>query len=308
MDTHTKMRELSLFSGAGGGLLGTKHLLGWDTVCYVEFAKYPQEILKARIRDGMLDDAPIWDDVTTFDGRPWRGCVDIVTAGFPCQPFSTAGKRQADGDSRNMWPDTIRIIREVKPKYCFLENVPGLLSATDQLGVRYFGTILGDLAESGYDARWRVLSAAEVGAPHKRDRLWIVAYNSRSGAGMEGGWSSRGSGQTRQPPNTSQSTILRQEHGAVGAKRINSSRADVAYSNGRRLQASGAQEWGVSEFNKEHSSGEWWQTEPNVGRVVDGMASRVDRLKAIGNGQVPLCAAVAWQLLTEPDSVDGAGG
>src|SRR3990172_13273064 len=86
-----KVNELALFAGAGGGLLASKWLLGWRTVCYVEWETYAVEVLKARIRDGWLDDAPIWDDAFTLDGRPWRGCVDIVTAGFPCQPFSIAG-------------------------------------------------------------------------------------------------------------------------------------------------------------------------------------------------------------------------
>ncbi len=169
------MNELALFAGAGGGLLATKWLLGWRTVCYVEYADYPVKVIKARIKDGLLDDAPIWGDVRTFDGKPWRGCVDIITAGFPCQPFSIAGKGKAENDDRNMWPDTIRVIREVRPAWCLLENVTGLLSASHG----YYGQILADLAESGYDARWRVLSAAEVGAPHKRDRLWIVAYTER---------------------------------------------------------------------------------------------------------------------------------
>ena len=163
------MNELCLFAGGGGGLLATKWLLGWRTVCYVENEPYCIDILKARIRDGLLDDAPIWDDARTFDGRPWRGCVDIVTAGFPCQPFSTAGKRQGEQDKRNLWPETIRIIREVGPRFCLLENVPGLLSH------EYYGTILGQLSESRFNAPWKVISAAEVGAPHKRDRVWIVA-------------------------------------------------------------------------------------------------------------------------------------
>ena len=153
-------------------------------VCYVENADYPVKVLQARIRDGLLDDAPIWGDVRTFDGTPWRGCVDIVTAGFPCQPFSVAGQQQASDDDRNMWPDTIRVIRETRPTWCLLENVPGLLSASHG----YYGQILRDLAESGYDARWRVLSAAEVGAPHKRDRLFIVAYTKSKQWGEQKAW------------------------------------------------------------------------------------------------------------------------
>lgn len=173
------MRELSLFTGAGGGVLGTK-LLGWETLGYVEWENYCQKIIQQRIKDGIYDKAPIFGDIRTFvsEGyaRRYRGMVDVVTGGFPCQPFSVAGKQQADDDERNMWPATIDVIREVRPKYVFLENVSGLLAGSHG----YFGHILGELAQSGYDVRWRVLSAAEVGAPHKRDRLWVVGVNTHS--------------------------------------------------------------------------------------------------------------------------------
>lgn len=166
------MRELSLFTGAGGGLLGT-HLLGWEAIGYVEWDEYCQQVIAARIADGYLRPAPIFTDVREFlesgAAAEYRGFADVVTAGFPCQPFSTAGKREGADDERNMWPATIGVIRVVRPRFALLENVPGLLSSG------YFGTILGDLAASGYDARWRVLSAAELGAPHRRDRLWIAA-------------------------------------------------------------------------------------------------------------------------------------
>ena len=176
--------ELALFSGAGGGLLATKWLLGFKTVCYVETESYRVEVLKARIRDGLLDDAPIWGDVRSFTKRN-NNCRRffrelrkirhslVVTAGFPCQPWSSAGKRLGSVDPRNLWPDTIRIIREIRPQWCLLENTPNLLSGSHG----YFGQILQDLAESGYNARWKVLSAAELGAPHKRDRIWVVAAN-----------------------------------------------------------------------------------------------------------------------------------
>jgi len=106
------MRELSLYTGSGGGLLGT-HLLGWQTVCAVEIEEYARDVLLKRQKDGLLPKFPIWDNAKTFNGEEWRGRVDVVTAGFPCQPFSVAGKRKGELDERNMWPDTYRIIREV---------------------------------------------------------------------------------------------------------------------------------------------------------------------------------------------------
>ena len=163
-----RMHELALFAGAGGGVLGAE-LLDWRTVCYVEWERAAAEKLKQRMQDKLLEKAPIWNDVQTFDGKPWRGLVDIVSGGFPCQPFSTAGKRLGADDPRNMWPATLRVIRMVAPRWCLLENVPGLIQP-------YLGQILGDLAGAGYDAWWGVLSAASVGAPHLRKRLWIVAH------------------------------------------------------------------------------------------------------------------------------------
>ena len=172
------MYELSLFSGAGGGLLASHYLIGWRTILYCELDPYAREVLHARIREGHLDDAPIFDDVRSLNTRvlaPYRDLARrapvVVTAGFPCQPFSVAGKRQAADDERNLWPETSRVLREVRPRYALLENVPGLLAESHG----YFGTILQDLAESGFDAEWGVLGAGDVGGPHRRKRLWIRA-------------------------------------------------------------------------------------------------------------------------------------
>jgi DNA (cytosine-5)-methyltransferase 1 len=140
--------------------------LPWRTRCAVEIAPYARRILLARQRDGILPAFPIWDDIRTFDGRPWRGHIDVISAGFPCTPFSVAGKREAGDSDKNMWPDTIR-----RPKHLLLENVPGLLAQSHG----YMHTILGDLAESGYDCRWDCIPASALGANHQRDRLWIVA-------------------------------------------------------------------------------------------------------------------------------------
>jgi DNA (cytosine-5)-methyltransferase 1 len=167
------MNELSLFSGVGGGLLASKYMLGWKTIGYVEWEDYPQRVLAQRIRDGLLDEAPIFGDIRTFVSEGYaeryRGMVDVVSGGFPCQPFSVAGRRKGESDTRNMWPATCEVIEIVKPKKVLLENVPGLISCG------YIGDVLRDLSEIGYDAKWQTLSAKEVGACHKRDRFWIVA-------------------------------------------------------------------------------------------------------------------------------------
>jgi len=162
------LRELALFAGAGGGILGG-HLLGWRTVCAVEFDPYARDVLVARQNDGCLPPFPIWDDVRTFDGRPWRGRVDVVSGGFPCQDISQAGKGAGlHGERSGLWGEMARIIDEVGPRFAFVENSPMLTS-------RGLGCVLGELAEMGYDAQWGVFSAADVGARHQRERIWIVA-------------------------------------------------------------------------------------------------------------------------------------
>ena len=166
------MNELALFAGAGGGILGGK-LLGWRTVCAVEFDEHARNVLVARQNDGSLEPFPIWDDVRTFDGIPWRGRIDVISGGFPCQDISSAGKGAGiDGERSGLWREMARIISEVRPRYVFIENSP-------MLRTRGLSTVLKDLAEAGYDARWGVFGACDVGAPHKRERMWILANSDK---------------------------------------------------------------------------------------------------------------------------------
>ena len=163
------MNELALFAGAGGGILGG-HLLGWRTVCAVEWEQYPASVLCARQNDKILQPFPIWDDVQTFDGRPWRGIVDVVSGGFPCQDISVAGGGAGiDGERSGMWREMARIIGEVRPKYAFVENSPMLTN-------RGLGVVLADLSSMGYDSRWGVFRASTIGASHHRARLYLVAH------------------------------------------------------------------------------------------------------------------------------------
>jgi DNA (cytosine-5)-methyltransferase 1 len=262
------LRELALFAGAGGGILGGA-LLGWHTVCAVECDPYAAGVLLARQNDGLLPPFPVWDDVRTFDGRPWRGCVDVVSGGFPCQDISLAGKGAGiDGERSGLWREMARIVGEVRPHYVYVENSPALLA-------RGLSRVLGDLAALGYDCRWTVLGAADVGAPHQRDRLWLVADAARLQPGRQEQRAERqraGSGRQSQPARgNTDGTRLAQWQGERGHAREELSALERA---------------------------DWWQLEPDVGRVADGVAARVDRLKCLGNGQVPLCAATAWRLLT----------
>jgi DNA (cytosine-5)-methyltransferase 1 len=272
---HAELRELALFAGAGGGILGG-HLLGWRTVCAVEWEPYAAAVLCARQNDGLLPAFPIWDDVRTFDGRPWRGLVDVVSGGFPCQDISVAGKGAGiDGERSGMWAHMARIVGEVRPRHVFVENSPAIVT-------RGLGRVLGDLAALGYDCRWTVLGAADVGAPHQRDRFWLVAH---------------ASGERHE---------LAEQAIRTGRNAFVSSGEDVAYAYGlRQLQQSGAD---AEERRRTGNGGEdvgdactsglqaprtqplrahgrdsgrmlatasWWRTEPDVGRVADVLAHRL---------------------------------
>ena len=309
-----EMNELALFAGAGGGILGG-HLLGWRTVCAVEWEPYPASVLCARQNDGLLPPFPIWDDVQTFDGKPWRGIVDVVSGGFPCQDISAAGKGAGiDGERSGMWGEMARIIREVRPRFVFVENSPMLTS-------RGLGRVLGDLAAMGFDARWGVLGAADVGANHQRDRIWIVArqreripYPEHNGLR----WGEQQQESIEKTSFTNSRCKLRNKRDGIGMEYktgirpkstafIEPSNQNVAYATSIGQQGQRQYEQPMypaqgsdrqTNYAKSIGRPDFWSVEPNVGRVADGVAARVDRLKAIGNGQVPLCAATAWRVLT----------
>ena len=278
------MNELALFAGAGGGILGGM-LLGWRTVAAVEIEEYPRAVLLQRQADGILPRFPIWDDVKTFNGREWRGKIDVISGGFPCQDISTAGKGAGiTGERSGLWKEFARIISEVRPCLTFVENSPMLTS-------RGLGTVLGDLAEIGYNAEWCVLGADDVGAPHRRKRMWILAYpNSKYVS-----WGIVGESKTERWEQPGKEPI-----GLCcnGVRKVEM--ADTDHVRNRRRNRS--LEYSKEEL-QEHRRGqtyggmELWGAEPSVGRVADGVAHRVDRLKAIGNGQVPAVAAEAFKIL-----------
>jgi DNA (cytosine-5)-methyltransferase 1 len=248
------LRELALFAGAGGGILGGK-LLGWKTVCAVEIDPYAANVLVARQNDGCLEPFPIWDDVRTFNGKPWRGLVDVVSGGFPCQDISCAGKGAGiTGKKSGLWTEFARIIREVQPAFAFMENSP-------MLTVRGLGNVIGCLAEMGYNAEWGVVSANEVGAHHERERIWIVAYSNER----------------------TKRFIVHDENGFKM----------------EREKSTGFFKFFCGETGiKRRTTYTGWDIEPGMARVVYGLANRVHRNRAIGNGQVPAVAATAWRILT----------
>jgi DNA (cytosine-5)-methyltransferase 1 len=325
------VNELALFAGAGGGILGG-HLLGWRTVCAVEWEQYPASVLCARQNDGILPTFPIWDDIQTFDGKPWRGIVQVVSGGFPCQDISAAGGGAGiEGERSGMWREMARVVDEVRPKYVFVENSPMLTS-------RGLGTVLGDLATMGFDAKWGVLSAADVGAPHRRDRIWILARQRDNISHTDDNWlrwgqqwaqsieketrnntnsyQFSGRGKSQQPIYTGRQTMGNESIGlcteisntdslrklqSKGGKpnkrrRISNICEKISDTDSAQRQRDECTERGTEKRTiiGKHC---WWEIEPNVGRVADGVAARVDRLKAIGNGQVSLVASTAWKIL-----------
>ncbi len=179
-------RILSLCTGGGGLDLGVELALpGARTVCRVEREAFAAEAVGAAVAEGCMDEAPLWSDVLTFDGKPWRRRVHCITAGYPCQPFSVAGKRLGKSDPRHLWPEVRRIISEVEPPFVFLENVPGHI-------VLGLDEVIGALSEIGYDAAWLPVSASEVGASQRRTRLFILAHR------RSDGWRSAARGQRRE--------------------------------------------------------------------------------------------------------------
>ena len=161
---------VSLCAGGGGLDLGLMLAEpGYHTRAYVEWEDWPRAVLIAAQRAGYFAPAPIWDDLRSFDARPFRGAFDAVLAGYPCQPFSAAGKRGGAGDPRHLWPDVARAIAECRPEWIFLENVPGHVT----LGLE---TVLRELWGLGYTPAAGLFSAAEVGAPHRRLRIFILAH------------------------------------------------------------------------------------------------------------------------------------
>ena len=242
------MNELHLFAGGGGGILGGM-LLGHTCVCAVEIEPYPRNVLLQRQHDGIIPKFPIWDDVTTFDGRPWRGIVDVVCGGFPCQDISAAGKGKGirGGERSGLWSEFARIIGEVQPGYVFVENSP-------MLTLRGLDIVLGDLATLGYDARWGVFSAADVGARHERERLWIVAKP--KGIGFY------------------QNKIYKTSNSKI---EVREQREFYELLDAEKLR---------------------YQTDAWAYGEINGIPDWMDRLKAIGNAQVPAVARLAWECLS----------
>lgn len=350
---------LAICAGVGGLELGLHLALGdaYRTVGYVERDSHAAAVLVARMEDQALDPAPVWDDVETFEGRPWRRRVDLISAGFPCQPFSAAGRGRGVHDDRWLWPQIARIVDEVQPAFVFCENVPPLVN-------RGLDHVLRDLAHLGFAVEWTRLSAAAVGASHRRQRLWILAHRDGQRLPRVG----RGSGELEHDPDRPGRPPMADTRGpgrpevsggAFGHESPDAWRSPhddhvpdgrgqgladaqgVAQRPGSRQARTGPQVGWLEVAEPSDGGGDladapgsgwqgsvrgtppgrpgpsrpgdglplWppgpddhdgWQAvaqsegpQPCVRRMADGLAHRVDRLRAIGNGVVPLVAAHA---------------
>tara|TARA_A100001515_G_scaffold12493_1_gene9600 strand:+ start:948 stop:2018 length:1071 start_codon:yes stop_codon:yes gene_type:complete len=354
VDTYTE-NVLSLYSGGGGLDIGFRLAVpNARTVCYVERDIASSSVLVKAMQTGLLDDAPIWTDSNTFDGKPWSGKVDWVIGGFPCQPWSVAGAKKGTEDKRWLWDDIKRIISEIRPKGIFLENVPGLLTGHG------IDPILGTLSELGYDTRWGNVKASDVGATHRRARIFILAYLRSFGWR---GWRERNEErfklavQTERPLSQRSSELDDTEHdGRTTTEELRVNEETISRSEERQkesIESEGASNTSTTpesmvNANNEGLEGvkpepsqngelgladgtcdmdvfppgpesEKWErirqerpdlspalekseAESYVRRMVNGVdvgLNRVDRLRILGNGVVPLQAGYAFKLLMD---------
>jgi len=318
-----------LFAGAGGGILADI-LLGHIPVGAVEIEEYPRQVLLQRQRDGMLPPFPIWDDVCTFrsDNPETREYIErlrsiagrlIIAGGFPCQDISCAGKGEGITGARSgLWSEMARIVCEIRPRHVYVENSPMLVG-------RGLAVVLGDLAKMGYNARWGIVGADDAGAPHRRKRIWIVADAAIAGpqerevlAGYMGqeqptvergrvAWWDVDPADVADPYQLDgnrrghgTSTVCRQQRKAPeipGCKEDMANAAEQGLSDGRRSQVGRTGETVAQPERSGSEDGEPRSTQPFMGRVAHGIPDRVDQLKAIGNGQVPAVAALAWRIM-----------
>jgi DNA (cytosine-5)-methyltransferase 1 len=303
------MRVLDLFSGIGGFALGLERA-GMRAVAFCECDPFCRVVL-ARHWPGV----PCYDDVRTLDAAHLRADgigVDLVCGGFPCQDVSVAGKGAGlAGERSGLWSEYARIIGEVRPRYALVENVAALLG-------RGLERVLGDLAALGYDAEWHCIPAAAIGAPHLRDRIWIVAYadgGGRIGLGLAQHGDEQGAcrhepdrrsaGRRRARPALADTECKRRQRSAHGGAAAGcgvgvAGRPRLAIGPGTLAEWAHAATTGAG----------WWAAEPDVGRVVDGPAARVDRRKrliALGNAVVPDIPQIIGRAILEAEQRGGGG-
>ena len=257
------LRLLDTFSGIGGFSYAAEHIVGgFETVAFVEREPYCQRILGKH-----WPNVPIYDDITTFNPKPHS--ADVICGGFPCQDISLAGKQAGikEGTRSGLFYELMRVIRLVQPRYVVLENVAAILA-------NGLDTVLGELAEAGFDAEWACIPASAVGACHQRDRWWLVAYSKGTRA-----WE-------HQPHSRGQ----RDGEGLLADWHPDQEISIIANTSGTRLERQEHPQWRIAQQLCPDWGG--YISQPVLCRGDDGLSGRVDRLKALGNAVVPQVAAI----------------
>ena len=324
MDTTKELPAvLSLCTGYGGierglELAGFKHRV----VAHVEIEAFAIANLVSKMEEGRLHPAPIWSNLKTLPLDCFRGRVYILTGGYPCQPFSAAGQRKGKDDPRHLWPYIFDIIKAVKPFRCFFENVEGHVS----LGLR---EVISDLESLGYQTTWGIFSAAEVGAPHQRKRVFIMADSLgmrelQQERGLEniGGRAAHSSQQVADSTGQRYGTgrekrDIHQAYGGSVRECISEPAFSSACDGGEELADSFGERRCSGYSERKDAANAWepprcnehggWDIEPDVGRVANGITNRIDRIRLLGNGVVPQTAALAWVTLEKELEKAGRG-
>ena len=267
------MRHLDLFSGIGGFALAARWA-GMETVGFCEIEDYPRRLLGKH-----FPGVPIHRDIRDLDGHQYEG-TEIISAGFPCQPFSNAGKRRGKEDNRYLWPELVRVLREARPTWFLGENVSGIINLA-------LDTVLSDLEAEDYEVETFLVPACSQNAPHRRERVWIIARNVGDSKCF------RQQRLEHERRSRSEEMLSERTGPDVAHTLCNGSQARVPGQDTREEGESGVLDYESDQFRRWTSSS-YWETEPNVGRVADGIPDRVDRLKGLGNAIVP---QVAYQFL-----------
>ena len=286
MKTH-----LDLFSGIGGFALAAGWA-GYQTVGFCEVEDYPRRILSKRFTGVRLH-----GDIRELNGSDYQG-VSLITGGYPCQPFSQAGKRKGTADDRHLWPEMLRVVKQARPAFVVAENVAGHIT----MGL---DEVLADLETEGYAARAVVVPACAVNAPHRRDRVWIIAKNAGDANSDSKPVMSVNDEAPELQSNVAHSGSGRRQGGELQTRRhdpglCGTDVADTATKRTQGLRAGRIEESYTYDKEKvpvcgyERIGSSYWETEPGVGRVADGISNRVDRLKGLGNSIVP---QVAYELI-----------
>ena len=275
---------------------------GFETVAQCEIDEYASKVLAKNFKG-----VPNLHDIRTvtneriaefgIDGKE----ITVVSAGFPCQPYSLAGKGRGDRDSRDLWGEVARVLREIKPPWFVGENTPGLFARQNQ---RFFRRVLDDLTALGYSVGWGIWGACDVGAPHRRDRVFFIANRNISDATIERCDSDKIQRGEFKESGDEKNTRRVQESG-VQFERVCSSipysASDIVGmfgSEGETQRPRGSRS-DIGNRTQREASGEWWQAEPNVDRVVDGVPARVDRLRCLGNAVVPAQAYPIFKAIAD---------